>query len=340
MIQSIKVDIVYYMTATDFEFEFNLGGCCHMRLLNDKTQDKKGFVNSLARAVSRSQIILCVGPIFGEDGLISTTATAINRGFKTIDNATYGISAQDEIKIISGSIPLVTPEGYFGGCIIESGNQTIILLTENRTIRKSIMKTLIHPYIEDMSLMQSAGGNFPSGIENIAKTKTPAESEATAENTDNDEISEPETPQTPEIEEEPEVIAEEEVTPEFEEDEPHDDNDDINEENNDNNEEVTAESDTDINDEVESDTHSEFSADQYESEPKEEETEFIQEDYAYDDKKGGKGISISILIITIVLLLAVLALCYFLIYIPMQKGISTTDYIGQLFDTNSYVSSV
>lgn len=156
MIKNIKVDIVYFMTATDFEFEFNLGSCCHMRLLNDKAKDKKTFVNSLARAVSRSQIIICCGPLFGEDGLIATAAAAISHDLKTVDNAEYGIASQSNVQIIAGGVPLVTPEGYFGGCVIESGNQSIILLTENRTVRKSIMKTLIHPYIEDMSIMQSA----------------------------------------------------------------------------------------------------------------------------------------------------------------------------------------
>ena len=67
------------------------------------------------------------------------------------ENKTYGIKSEDEIKIINGSTPLVTPEGYFGGCIIESGPQTIILLTENKAFRKSIMQNLIHPYIEEIS---------------------------------------------------------------------------------------------------------------------------------------------------------------------------------------------
>ena len=94
MIQNIKVDIVYFMTATDFEFEFNLGSCCHMRLLNDKAKDKKSFVNSLARAVSRSQIIISCGPLFGEDGLIATAAAAISHDLETVDNKTYGIQSE------------------------------------------------------------------------------------------------------------------------------------------------------------------------------------------------------------------------------------------------------
>ena len=221
MIQNIKVDIIYYMSAADFEFEFNLGSCCHMRLLNDKAKDKNGFVNSLARGVSRSQIIIACGPLFGDDGLISIVAAAINHGLKKADNKAYGIVSDETFDIIDGSLPLVTPEGYFGGCIIESGNQSIILLTENRTIRKSIMKTLVHPYIEDISVMQSAQQVKPRkadiGIpaeesvkEDISNTDTYEEteevtdvlpeSEETPEEEDYEEINEPDVPSEPDEE--------------------------------------------------------------------------------------------------------------------------------------------
>ena len=152
MLQNIKVDIIYYLTNTDFEMEFNLCGCCRMRLLTDKASDRKGFINMLSRAVSRSRIIIACGGLFSETGLIQTVAQAVGRPLEVADNKAYGIKDNSEIKIISGSIPLVTPEGYFGGCIIESGPQTIILLSESRNIRKSIMQNLIHPYIEEFSM--------------------------------------------------------------------------------------------------------------------------------------------------------------------------------------------
>ncbi|MEE1055109.1 MAG: hypothetical protein U0L36_04660, partial [Acutalibacteraceae bacterium] len=68
MFQIIKVDIIYYQTNTDFEMEFNLCGCCRMRLLTDNAPDKKTLVHSLARAVSRSRVIIIVGNLFGEEG--------------------------------------------------------------------------------------------------------------------------------------------------------------------------------------------------------------------------------------------------------------------------------
>ena len=82
MIQNLKVDIIYHLTPSDFEMEFNMCGCCRMRLLNDKTTDKKSFIKSLARAVSRSRVIMVCGPLFSENGIISTEATAI--GSRTV----------------------------------------------------------------------------------------------------------------------------------------------------------------------------------------------------------------------------------------------------------------
>ena len=154
MFHNMKADIIYYKTATDFELEFNLCGCCRMRLLSDKTPDKKSFVLSLARAVSRSNVILIAGPLFGEDNSIKAVTEAINISTEIVDNAAFGISGNQEIEIIKGSTPLVTPEGYFGGCIIESGPQTMILLTDNKNVRKPIMKTLIHPYIEELYALE------------------------------------------------------------------------------------------------------------------------------------------------------------------------------------------
>lgn len=158
MLQNVKVDIIYYMTPTDFEMEFNLCGCCRMRLLTDKTNDRKSLVHALSRAVSRSRVILCAGPLFSDTGLINSVALAIGRPLERVDNARYGIVGNGEISVIKGALPLVTAEGVFGGCIIESGPQSIVLLSESKGIRKSLMTALIHPYIEEISLLAAGTG--------------------------------------------------------------------------------------------------------------------------------------------------------------------------------------
>ncbi len=154
MFQNMKVDIVYYKTNSDFEMEFNLCGCCRMRLLTDKATDRKVMVHALARAVSRSRIIMVVGPLFGDEGSIATTASAIGSGLDKVDNKLYGIRTDAPINIIAGATPLVTSDGFFGGCIIERGPQTMILLSESRTVRKTVVENLIHPYISELYAME------------------------------------------------------------------------------------------------------------------------------------------------------------------------------------------
>ena len=111
MFHNIRVDVIYYKTNTDFEMEFNLCGCCRMRLLTDKAADRKIMVQSLARAVSRSKIIISVGPLFGEEGVISTVANAIGKELEVVSNKKFGINTASEIKVIEGAVPLVTPDG-------------------------------------------------------------------------------------------------------------------------------------------------------------------------------------------------------------------------------------
>lgn len=321
MIQNIKVDIVYYMTATDFEFEFNLGSCCHMRLLNDKVKDRKSFVNSLARAVSRSQIIISCGPLFGETGLISTVAAAISHGLETVNNKAYGLSSDEKIEIIEGSVPLVTPEGYFGGCIIESGSQTIIVLTENRTIRKSIMKNLVHPYIEEISIMKSTqkapAGGIADRVKPVAAVSEAAQPKEGDLNDGSKQTPTPTEPQTP---------VETEILPDTE---------------NESTETAAADEETAETENEEHNIEFEFGGGETQIG---EETENVTEDSKPTDDTGkkakGRGINISIIIIAAVLLLLVLALCYFLIYLPMKNGMSTVEYFNQIFGNTSHTGSV
>ena len=159
MFQNIKTDIIYHKTATDFEMEFNLCGCCRMRLLSDKSSDKKTFVHNLARAVSRSKVIIIIGNLFGSEGVMSIVAAAIGKKLTTIDNAQYHINSSENIEVIQNSTPLITKDGFFGGCILESGPQTMVLLSDNKNIRKNILQTLIHPYIKELYSAQMQSDN-------------------------------------------------------------------------------------------------------------------------------------------------------------------------------------
>ena len=232
MIQNIKVDIIYYLMGSDFEMEFNLCGCCRMRLLTDKAKDKRSLVEDMSKAVSRSRVTIICGPLFSEEGLINITAKATNRRLVTVDNKEYGINSDGEVNIVAGAIPLVTRDGIFGGLIMESGPQTIILLTEAKSVRKDIMQTLIHPYIEELSIIpERRGGSHleetakdEEPIEDISSGKhleTPAESsveEISSDSQKSEENAEETVEET--IEETPEAEVQEEVVEETTQQEP------------------------------------------------------------------------------------------------------------------------
>ena len=153
MIQSIKVDIVYYTIGSDFEMEFNLCGCCRMRLLTDKVQGQSEFSKSLSKAVKRSRVIILCGPLFGEKGLIYTVSKVTGIETEKLDKSAYDLSTDADIDILKGSTALISDDGVFGGCIIESSTQSIIILSESKSLRKNIMKQLIYPYITKLSIM-------------------------------------------------------------------------------------------------------------------------------------------------------------------------------------------
>ena len=337
MVQNLKVDIIYHLTPSDFEMEFNLCGCCRMRLLNDKTTDKKSFIKALARDVARSRVIIACGPLFGADGLISVVGTAIGNDTAVCDNNTYGINGDEKIHIINGSTPLVTSDGYFGGCIIESGPQTIILLTENKAFRKNIMHNLIHPYIEDISYIPTKSTQLST-----PSAETEPEFEA-ASNEQELYLTQPDD-YGPEVEDNSnalpttdkhniEFIMDSEAPAESDEHkevEPapfFDDNYDF--------------MYTEI--ETQEDIKSHYSE---LFRPSESDHMFIssaetgEENTANKKANSMRAMDITIVILVLLLLLAILALAYFILLKPMSMGISTGEYVREIFGLTSGSSLV
>ncbi len=312
MLQNIKVDMIYYKSPADFEMEFNLCGCCRMRLLTDKVQDKKSFVNSLSRAVSRSKVIICSGSLFGEENLIEMVSGAVGMPLEVLDNETFGISYDSEIKIIKGALPLVTEEGIFGGCIIESGPQSIILLSGSKGVRKSIMSSLVHSYISEMSIVREGAAE---SCEQPAEDTAPIETEeiaATAESIEPAEL---------QSEQEEETVAEETA------------------------EEMPAE---DVaSQEAEAENSFPQEEDEIELFIEPQRLRFSKKNY-YDTDYGCVGqnelfvvgepleekprsMKIPVIILSVILALAVIVLLYFAVFIPLREGYSLPEYLETVF---------
>lgn len=305
MIQNIKVDVVYYRTPTDFEMEFNMCGCCKMRLLTGKSSERRDFVNSLARAVQRSRVIIACGPLFSENGLISIIASAIGRSLEKIDGVQYGISGGETIEIIEGAVPLVTSEGVFGGCIIESGPQAIIVLTESKSLRKTLMKDLIHPYIEELSISSLQR----EVSQDISDDKGGEGVDEVTEATELD-ITQPEPEDEPEIEPEPSADS----------NMPKEAKTEMTEEHN-----VTVEMDSGLEKNDDSAVFDEVSA----------------EDSKEENEHGrNSSFNVPIIVLSVMLVLLLVLIAYILIYIPLSSGQDISEYIRSLFDTVSTAKAV
>ncbi len=348
MFQNIKTDIIYYKTNTDFEMEFNLCGCCRMRLLTDKANDRRLLISNLSRAVSRSRIIIVVGPLFSEDNIIGTIAEAIGKKLTNADNRTYGINSSEEIKIISGSTPLVTGDGIFGGCIIESGPQSMILLSDSKNIRKTIMNNLIHPYIEEIyagelkansneeqPLKSDTDENQPTeqteteGTQEAPGegiTEAPSETES-AEPSQADQLINSEAEESSDTEEAsqiPLILDEDEIklsgTMTYDTDDSH-----IQAENDE--QELFTESKKIGRKEAKyyNEAYGDFFLD---------DTGLIgEEDFRRANYRGPKFTRTAAVVLAIIILLILIVLCYCMFYVPSKDGVSASAYIRDIYNT-------
>lgn len=342
MFQNIKVDIIYYKTNTDFEMEFNLCGCCRMRLLTDKSPDSKTMVHSLARAVSRSRVIIITGSLFGEDGIIKLAAEAIKSELSPTDLKTYGISSDEEIEIIKGATPLVTPEGYFGGCIIERGPQTMILLSDSKSIRKTIMQTLIHPYIEELCATEL------KEMANAANTTAPIIAE-----TDEEEEVIQEEPEVEEVESqiifEPQEVIEDDTSVDNDNDFQilmEDDEYEYEEELVTLSNGMVFETEDEVFEPAPKDIDSDLFVESNQMHSRESDkynTAYVDYDYdddgivADEDFKQSKPfthrpLNITLSLITGLILVLIAVLCYCLVYLPAKYGYPASAYINEIIN--------
>ena len=155
MIPNLKVDIIYYKTQSDFEMEFNLSGYCRMRIFKTSADTQEELINSLATDLDRSQVTIIVSDVLDKDSGVATVADAIGIDLVSVNKDEFNISSDEEIYIPKNAVPLISKSGAYGGCILESGIQSIILITDNRALRHEVMKTLVHQYIFDISQVEA-----------------------------------------------------------------------------------------------------------------------------------------------------------------------------------------
>ena len=187
---SIKIDVIYYKTSSDFEFEFNLSGCAGIRLFKEKTESPKGLVTSLARDVTRSKVIIVVTDLDTENSCIGTLSKAIGLPVVSISKEQYNIVSENDCHIFSGATPLITKSGVFVGFISESGPQSIIVLTSNRALRHEIMDSYVHKYIFSVAQVETYNKKYSTSAPESAPVPSAAPCEDTVTEPEKEEIME------------------------------------------------------------------------------------------------------------------------------------------------------
>ncbi len=332
MISNLKVDIIYYKTSSDFELEFNLSGCCRMRIFKDKVNDRKELVNTLARDVSRSRVIIVVTDLIGEKNGVEIVSSAIGYKYEPIDKMAHSIKSGDNIKAPHGCLPLVTKAGQYGGCIVECGKQSIIIVSSDRSLRHEVMRTYIHQYIFDINQVEAYNERLrhesehnpiidQSNILNTARQEfmpATAEIQPASENTDIDtdaKNEESHTTEMPSADENSEAAVSEETTSKAEEIKEQNNDDTLNP-NNDSeatDDEVRAEST------VVRSSSAGFVAMMSDKEDMQD-TVYNNADVDRRLPRRKKGTDIALLVVVILLLVCFGLLAYYFVYLPIVGG--------------------
>ena len=154
MLVNTKTEIIYYTIPTDFELEFNICGSCPMRLLTETAGDINSLLSSLSRAFARNRVVMVTGPM--NTGALEAIAEAIGYSTVDTDSEEYYHTETHLSSLIKGSVPLITEDGILGGCIIESGEQALILLTSEKAVQRELMKKFVEPYIGAINKLENS----------------------------------------------------------------------------------------------------------------------------------------------------------------------------------------
>ncbi|MBQ7288899.1 MAG: SpoIID/LytB domain-containing protein [Clostridia bacterium] len=207
MAGNIKLEIIYYKTEPDAMLEFGLQGNFAMRILSSRAQNAAEIIAALKKASVRNEFIVVVGG-FEDKEVVQVISRAIGR--EAVPVSQYTEAAQnEEILVPTDAIPLVAENDCLCGAVIESGYQSILLLSGEKQRRDMVLKPLLLPYLTERykEIHASQFASEPTEQEEILPEQVPP-TEIPAE----EEIL-PEEPEMPAEEEtlpaEPEVPAEE-----------------------------------------------------------------------------------------------------------------------------------
>lgn len=177
MMQSIKIDIIYFKVDRDtkMEFRFNDFEKMPIRTLATSVKERDEFLYALKRGVYRSDTVIVVGGMNGNVYLPGIIGAAIGAPIEKLDYKMMGFEEPERPLVLpKGSIPLVTEDDEIGGMLLEKGRQSIIVLSEDATVRHKLLDELVFPYIFDSGAEELSPAPAVSEPVKPAAPKVPA----------------------------------------------------------------------------------------------------------------------------------------------------------------------
>ena len=173
MVPDLTLEVIYLDQPTDFKMEFELCSSSNVRFLSLPVKSHAEFLSAISKSVVRSRVIIAVGSFNPSDKLYIPKIIAKATGYELsqVQKEIFGIVSVDSVLLPKSALPLVDANGNLGGAVLESNDQSIIMLTSDKELRFDIVKNLVCPYLKLFADKKTF-----SGIADVIDDKTRQES--------------------------------------------------------------------------------------------------------------------------------------------------------------------
>ncbi len=145
------IEGIYLNTEVDSTFD-NMMSSIADYTGSVETGSAKEFLTALALAVERSKVVMALGPLSGKNGLINIMSKGLSLPMAEVDWDSMGVAPIIDTLLPKGAVPLLSSDDRLVGMILESGNQSIIVLSDDAEMRAEMLETYIEPYIGAKSI--------------------------------------------------------------------------------------------------------------------------------------------------------------------------------------------
>lgn len=181
---NIKLEIVYYAAESDPALEFGMRGNFSVRVLSSHVATPTELIAALKKASVRNEFIVVVGG-FENSAVVGLIARSIGREL-VLASQHSDTQPGEQLLIPADAIPLVADNDEVCGAVIESGYQSIILLSGQKERRDRVIKPLLLPYLNERYMEIHASQFAAQKPEQPEQATETAAQTDEAENPDND----------------------------------------------------------------------------------------------------------------------------------------------------------